>query len=754
MFRFNLKSEVVPVVEPLPPSRYNAMLLFHEDKLERVFQKREHYLLVTGGTGVGKSTFVEAWLHRLNMVATTAGRYLVAIRLSVPNNTSTQLNRLSGKLELRRSITSKIESWGIEFEPKLDTPAIKLGLGKITVKGNVPKPSGDIPLDQQARNIRDQLINLATKKKMPLLGKNPIVAVTIERLHHIDLLRDLREMFDANLALPEKNRIFYLISGGLNLHFQWWQQKKKANAALTEFSDLYLPYVWSLANFCETVIDRKTVSDAKLVHKFTKYLVVKSSGELREIWTNLDQSRNDGVDETHLERYARFYDLLMRDDRLIHDLAVEMSLNFPEQETKDRLQWCICVFLNWFLQRWDGENDLIQDSELSAILEKFAGMLESPNRERLRDRILEHLVEKGYLRKFRGEYHLPNVECPRCKSKDHKATSGFCVRCGTQLPGREPKPSGRICPSCGHVNRRRARFCSKCRASIGLVPLVPTQHIPITSGPLQPGTILAARYRVLRLLGKGGMGATYLAEDERLFSKQCAVKEMLSDYTNTADIQQARQQFELEAQVLTSINHPNAVRITDFFNEGGRYYLVMEFIEGETLESILRHASKPLPLRDVVHWVSQVCDVLQYLHTRTPPVIFRDVKPSNIMVTIESQVKLIDFGIARLFKPGQSKDTAAFGSTGFAPPEQYGLGQTDTRSDIYALGVTLHQLLTDFDPAVSTFNLPAPHSLNPDIPEAIEQVILKATQISKTDRFQSCVEMKQAILQAMESANG
>jgi len=151
---------------------------------------------------------------------------------------------------------------------------------------------------------------------------------------------------------------------------------------------------------------------------------------------------------------------------------------------------------------------------------------------------------------------------------------------------------------------------------------------------------------------------------------------------------------------------------------------------------------KTIPIKEVVGWMIQVCDVLNYLHMRNPQIIFRDLKPSNIMITPENQVKLIDFGIARIFKPGKSKDTAQYGTMGFAAPEQFGTGQTDPRSDIYSLGVTLFYLITGHDPAQSPFNLPRARIITPSVPDALDQVIIKATRSSPLERYQSASELQ------------
>jgi serine/threonine-protein kinase len=203
--------------------------------------------------------------------------------------------------------------------------------------------------------------------------------------------------------------------------------------------------------------------------------------------------------------------------------------------------------------------------------------------------------------------------------------------------------------------------------------------------------------------------------------------------------------FRQEAQMLAKLSHPNLPAVSDYFSEGGKQYLVMEFVDGDTLEDRLARTSGFLDEAQVVDWATQICDVLSYLHSQQPPVIFRDLKPSNIMVDRSGRVKLIDFGIARLFKPGKSGDTQVMGTPGYAAPEQYGKAQTDPRSDVYSLGVTLHRLLTKYDPADTPFNLPQTRSLNPKVSSGMAALIERATRTDATARYQSAREMQQAL---------
>jgi len=294
-----------------------------------------------------------------------------------------------------------------------------------------------------------------------------------------------------------------------------------------------------------------------------------------------------------------------------------------------------------------------------------------------------------------------------------------------------------MCPNCSRDNPDNAHTCAHC-------------HEPLL-GLLGHNTMLEGRYRVTRVLGCGGMGAVYLAQDMRLSNKLVAVKEMIPDpNVSPAEQAQAQQQFQLEASMLASLDHPNLPRVSDYFTERGKHYLVMDYVDGETLEDILSRTPGFLPESQVLDWATQLCDVLSYLHSRQPPVIFRDLKPCNIMVNRSGTVKLIDFGIARLFKPGKHTDTLRMGTMGYAPPEQYaGHGQTDARSDIYSLGATLHHLLTKRDPTQHppfTFDTAPPRSLNLAVSPHVEAAIMRAVAYDRSHRFQSASEMKQALL--------
>ena len=261
--------------------------------------------------------------------------------------------------------------------------------------------------------------------------------------------------------------------------------------------------------------------------------------------------------------------------------------------------------------------------------------------------------------------------------------------------------------------------------------------------------LLQKRYRILRKIGGGGMGTVYLAEDARLQGRRCAIKEMSPAQLAPGDRNWSIEAFRQEAQMLANLDHPGLTRVTDFFAEGGCWYLTMDYVEGETLEARLARARHGrLSVDEALRIMRQLFEVLTYLHNREPQVIFRDLKPANIMLTDGNEVKLIDFGIARFFKPGQTQDTVQLGTPGYAAPEQYGgLSQSDPRTDIYSLGAVLHQMVTGYDPttAASPFPLPDPRSVMPNLSPHIADVIVRATQMRPALRYGTIPEMRQAL---------
>ncbi|GEM_PF-1523537 len=341
--------------------------------------------------------------------------------------------------------------------------------------------------------------------------------------------------------------------------------------------------------------------------------------------------------------------------------------------------------------------------------------------------------------------------CPHC-GIENRDVARFCQNCS------EPLVSELICPSCGTSNPVQARFCLNCAEPLRgrSLPTAKSSRQPVVTpanqtGLLQPNTLLASRYLIESKLGKGGMAAVYKVADTRLSGKYWALKEMSDGaITDPMERQQAIEAFKHEATLLASLNHLNLTRVVDFFQENNKYYLVMDLVEGNTLEEMLESRSTPFPEATVVGWALQLCEVLDYLHSQNPPIVFRDLKPSNIMFDDEGHIRLIDFGVARLFKPGKSKDTSSFGTAGYAPPEQYGKGQTDARSDIYALSATLHQLLTLHDPADSPFKFEPVDTINPLVSKNISNIIATGLQQDPADRWQTATAFANALMDEEE----
>lgn len=259
---------------------------------------------------------------------------------------------------------------------------------------------------------------------------------------------------------------------------------------------------------------------------------------------------------------------------------------------------------------------------------------------------------------------------------------------------------------------------------------------------LEKDSILNERYRIDGRLGKGGMGAVYMAFDKTLNIK-VAVKENLN--LNP----ESERQFKREASLLAGLRHQNLPRVTDHFILEGRQYLVMDFIEGEDLHT--RSKREPPSVDEVVGWADAVCDALSHLHSRQPPIIHRDIKPANIKLTPEGNVMLVDFGLAKVFDQKQTTTGARGLTPGFSPPEQYGSGRTDARSDQYALAATIYALLTGRSPADSIERmmgneqlLPA-RDLNPSIPEHVDDALQMALSIAKDERFPDITSFASAL---------
>jgi len=242
------------------------------------------------------------------------------------------------------------------------------------------------------------------------------------------------------------------------------------------------------------------------------------------------------------------------------------------------------------------------------------------------------------------------------------------------------------------------------------------------------------------------MGAVYQAKDMKR-QTICAIKEMSLSMVPPQERGQAVQNFKVEAKMLWGLNHANLPAFTGFFSESSRYFMVMEYIDGFTLEDLLERNGAPFPERRVLGWARQLCDVLEYLHSQSPPIIFRDMKPGNVMLTRDGRIKLIDFGIARFFRSTSPQDTQLLGTPGFAPPEQYGKAQTDERSDIYSLAMTLFQLLTNTF-SETGFGLKNVRAANPQISPTVARALEKATSLSPDDRYPDIASLRRALLGA------
>ena len=302
-----------------------------------------------------------------------------------------------------------------------------------------------------------------------------------------------------------------------------------------------------------------------------------------------------------------------------------------------------------------------------------------------------------------------------------------------------------MCPNCSHNNPDDAQTCSNCSAPL--------------RGLLGENIMLADRYKTVSVLGCGAMGAVYLADDTRLVGRRCAIKENRPDSSAKTDfLARARAQFMAETSVLARLDHSSLPKVSDYFIEDGREYLVMDYVEGEDLESTLQRTQHPLPEASVLAWTEQVLDALVYLHNQRPqPIIHRDIKPANIRINIQGKAKLVDFGLVKMLdasNPETKFELRGIGTPAYAPLEQFASSaeHTDARSDIYALGATMYHLLTnEYPPDVhqrilNPEILIPPRQLNSELSEKTEQIVLKAMNIYPVDRFQTAEAMRETLL--------
>ncbi len=267
----------------------------------------------------------------------------------------------------------------------------------------------------------------------------------------------------------------------------------------------------------------------------------------------------------------------------------------------------------------------------------------------------------------------------------------------------------------------------------------------------EKGIIIDGKYEILKQIGKGGMSVVYLAMDNRL-NKQWAIKE-IKRAANGINNEIIVSSLLAEANLMKRLDHPALPRIVDIIDDAEKLYVVMDYVEGESLDRLLISGGAQ-PQEAVIEWAKQLCDALRYLHNQKPPIIYRDMKPSNIMLKPDGNLKLIDFGIAREYKENNSADTTILGTRGYAPPEQHGARQTDERADINALGMTIHQLLTGADPRAADYEYFSVRKWVPDISAGLDKIIDKCTSIDPDRRYQSCDELLYALEHYEEEEEG
>lgn len=344
-----------------------------------------------------------------------------------------------------------------------------------------------------------------------------------------------------------------------------------------------------------------------------------------------------------------------------------------------------------------------------------------------------------------------------------------------ELPPRQPNvPTGERtinCRYCGSKNALGSKYCFECGA-----PLVshtnPNHNVQKTSSavrsrqnyrpqeeetegpaPLPPNTVLQGRYQITKRIGQGGMGAIYLADDLRFSQRVAVVKEMLDHFQDPEQRRIATNNFDREAEMLANLKHPGIPEVYDRFTEGNRHYLVMEYVNGADLEQrLMNQDNEPFNEADVLDWSVQICEILHYLHRQNPPIVYRDMKPANLILNEEGRIYVVDFGIARHFNP--TKKGTMIGTQGYAPPEQY-RGQVEPRSDIYALAATMHHLLTGRDPqAEAPFTFPSVRELNARISPQTDKIITRCLSMEPEGRFRDTIELSEAFKKASRRQSG
>jgi len=259
---------------------------------------------------------------------------------------------------------------------------------------------------------------------------------------------------------------------------------------------------------------------------------------------------------------------------------------------------------------------------------------------------------------------------------------------------------------------------------------------------LKVGSLVDEKYKILSKVGQGGMSVVYMAINEKA-NKTWAVKEVRKD--GVLDFEAVKQGLIAETDILKKLSHPNLPSIIDVIDSDDSFIIIMDYVEGNSLNKDLEEYGAQ-PQEYVIQWAKQLCDVLGYLHTRQPAIIYRDMKPANIMLKPDGNVTLIDFGTAREFKAKNIADTTCLGTVGYAAPEQFGgMGQTDARTDIYCLGATLYHLVTGCNPSEPPYEMKPIREINPSLSSGLEKIILKCTQRNPEDRYQSAAELMYAL---------
>mgnify|MGYP000898991072 FL=1 len=290
------------------------------------------------------------------------------------------------------------------------------------------------------------------------------------------------------------------------------------------------------------------------------------------------------------------------------------------------------------------------------------------------------------------------------------------------------------CIRCGQEHNATGDLCHICSGEISL-----------TTDNLKTGSLLDKRYEIIKLLKRGGMGSVYKALDNRFEKTPCAVKEMLSLTYDKDQQKYYIERFQKEANILHNLKHEGLPRVKDYFIEKGRYYLVMDYIEGKDLKAILEsYGGEAIPEDTVIDWGIQIADILEYLHGQSPPIIYRDLKPANIMLKeCDNRLVLIDFGLARTINPDSDSTKTTAGTYAYAPMELF-QGKPELRTDLYSLGATMHCLLTGRKPE-APFSFEPVRTMNPAVSEETEKIVMKSLEMEAVNRYKSAKEMKDVL---------